>query len=140
MTTADGSCAYTGTSDPAEIFIVANAIGGGNKYLGTDMDVSPGRIDQGDYPAIMSNDDNRLLFHNITDRSSTLGSTKLPFGSTRIWGYRWAGGSNLVSLEYNGTDDGTSVANTTTGTYRNIIGEGPGGNDAIDAEIAEIVF
>ncbi len=139
MTTANGSCVFTGAGDPAEIFIVANAVSGSSKYLGTDIDSSPGTGAQGDYPAIMSNGDNKLQFYNETGYVLKLGSTSLPYGSTHLLAYRWAGGSNSVSLEYNGTNDGNHSANTTTGTYRNIIGEGPGGNNAIDANIAEIV-
>ncbi len=138
MTTKNGSCVFNGTSDSAEIFVVANAVDGSNKYFGTDTAGSPSTGAQGDYPALMSNSDNKLQFYNETGNSLKLGSTSLPFGSTHILGYRWAGGSNSVSLEYNGTNEGTFGANTTTGTYRNIIGEGPGGNNAIDANIAEI--
>ncbi len=121
-----------------EVFMVTNWNGPAHDFAGFNQGTSAGTSFQSDYADFLIGADNMYYWNYNSSPNSVTGGQALPQNQTQLLGYRWQ--NNEVSLDNNGSVAASgTVNNDVPGNLTMQIGEGPGGDNAGDFDMAEIL-
>jgi hypothetical protein len=126
-------------TDDGDVFIVANWSGSNHDFAGFNTSASQGGSTQSDYSNYFVISDKMFYWNFNASPNATTGGSTLEQGTTTLLGYRWL--TNAISMDANGSQRHTgTVSNDSPGTGTFQVGEGPGGDNTGNFDIAEVLY